>query len=267
MNSMNISLLAMYGFFALVASSALLEACSNTEIEQAVKPLAQPLLAVPIKTSSIKYSGLEPQIVTDVNGNSTAVWEEYDGARFNIWTMRRAAGESWGTASLLETDDTGHAYSPQIAVDGIGNVAAVWKQSDGMRFGIYANRFSIGNRWEGVTQIRDGATSQINVNDPVVAYDALGYAMVAWHESVGLNSKTWVKHHLGDAGWGPTTQFVTNTVGTGYPRFESNAMGLVTVVSEKPEPTVAASSHQNVNQNANKESDYKQVSIYSKRYK
>lgn len=84
MNSMNKSLVAMYGFFALIASSAMLEACSNTDVEQAVQPIGQALLATPIKTSSIKYSGLEPQTVTDVNGNATAVWEEYDGTRFNI---------------------------------------------------------------------------------------------------------------------------------------------------------------------------------------
>ena len=240
MNSMNKSLVAMYGFFALIASSAMLEACSNTDVEQAVQPIGQALLATPIKTSLIKYSGLEPQTVTDVNGNATAVWEEYDGTRFNIWSMRRVAGESWDTASLLETDNAGHAYSPQVAVDGIGNVTAVWKQSDGNRFGIYVNRFINGKGWEGVTQIRSGATSQINFNAPVVTYDAFGYAMVAWQESVGLNSKTWVKRHIGDANWGATTEFVAYAIGV-YPRFAVNAIGQVTVVEEMPTQALSAS--------------------------
>jgi hypothetical protein len=263
---MNKSLVAMYSFFALIAGSAVLEACSKIDIEHAAQPLAQPLMVAPIKTSlnnfSDNYIGLEPQTVTDVHGNTTAVWEEYDGARFNIWTMRRVAGESWGTASLLETDNAGHAYSPQVAVDGIGNVTAVWKQSDGNRFGIYVNRFINGKGWEGVTQIRDGATAQININDPVVAYDAYGYAMVAWNESVGLNSKTWVKRHLGDVNWGATTEFVANAVGTGYPRFAVNAMGELTVVDEKPAQALSASSNTNVKKN----SEYRQASIYSKRY-
>lgn len=261
MNSMNKSLVAMYGFFALIASSAMLEACSNTDVEQAVQPIGQALLATPIKTSSIKYSGLEPQTVTDVNGNATAVWEEYDGKRFNIWSMRRVAGESWDTASLLETDNAGHAYSPQVAVDGIDNVTAVWKQSDGNRFGIYVNRFINDKGWEGVTQIRDGATSQININAPVVTYDAFGYVMVAWQESVGLNSKTWVKRHMGDANWGATTEFLANAIGV-YPRFAVNAIGQVTVVEEKPTQALSTSSNKSVI----KASDYRQVYIYSKRY-
>lgn len=265
MDTMNKSLLAMYSFFALIAGSAVLEACSKIDIEHAAQPLAQPLMAAPIKTSSNNfsdnYSGLEPQTVTDVHGNTTAVWEEYDGTRFNIWTMRRTAGENWGAASLIEIDNAGHAYSPQVAVDGIGNVTAVWKQSDGYRFGIYVNRFINGKGWEGVTQIRDGATSQININDPVVTYDASGYAMVAWNESVGLNSKTWVKRHLGVANWGATTEYATNAV-DGYPRFAVNAMGELTVVAEKPTQALSASSNKSVN----KKGDYRQVSIYSKRY-
>ena len=262
MNSMNKSLLAMYGFFALVASSALLEACSNVEIEQAVKPMEQPLLAAPIKTSSFKYIGLEPQNVTDVNGNTTAVWEEYDGTRFNIWTMRRVAGESWGTASLLETDNAGDAYSPQVAVDGIGNVTAVWKQFDGKRFKIYANRYVNSTGWEGVKQVDDGVASLGNASAPLVTCDAAGYAMVGWQETDGSNAKTWVNRHAGDAGWGSAKQLTTNAVSTDYPHFAFDAAGLITVVTEKSDRVIALPA----TRNANNKNGYKQVSIYSKRY-
>lgn len=262
MNSMNKSLIAMYGFFALVASSAMLEACSNTDLEQAVKPMTQPLMAAPMKTSSVKYGGLEPQTVTDVNGNTTAVWEEYDGARFNIWAMRRLAGEGWGIASLLETDNAGDAYSPQVAVDGIGNVTAVWKQSDGKRFSVYANRFVNGVGWEGVKQIEDGTATQVSASAPLVTYDATGYAMVAWQETVGLSTKTWVNHHRGDAGWGLAKQLAVNAVSANYPHFEFDAAGQITVVTQKPENVIAMSSRKN----AIDKNGYKQVSIYSKRY-
>jgi hypothetical protein len=259
MNSMNKSLIAMYGFFALIASSAMLEACSKIDIKHAVQPLAQPLIAAPIKTSSSNYSGLEPQTVTDVNGNTTAVWEEFDGVRFNIWTMRRVAGESWGTASLLETDNAGDAYSPQIAVDGIGNVTAVWKQSDGKRFSIYANRYVNGTGWEGVKQIEDGVASKVSASAPLVTYDAAGYATVAWQEADGLNTKTWVNRHTGDAGWSAAKPLVANAVSVAYPHFEFDAAGLLTVVAQEPERVITLSSRQK----ATKENGYKSVSISS----
>jgi hypothetical protein len=263
MNSMNKSLIAMYGFFALIASSAMLEACSNYDVEQAAQPLGRALLAAPIKTSSIKYSGLDPQTVTDVNGNTTAVWEEYDGTRFNIWTMRRVAGEGWGTASLLETDNSGNAYSPQVAVDGIGNVTAVWKQSDGKRFNIFANRYVNNTGWEGVKQVDNGVASQGSASAPLVTYDAAGYAMAAWQETDGLNTKTWVNRHAGDAGWSSAKQLSANDVTAHYPQFALDKSGLVTVVAQKPENDVAQSSRKN----ATLENGYKQVSIYSKRYR
>lgn len=42
---------------------------------------------------------------------------------------------------MIETDDTGDAQFPQIAMDSSGNALAVWHQSDGTRFNIWANRF------------------------------------------------------------------------------------------------------------------------------
>jgi hypothetical protein len=263
MNSMNKSLIAMYGFFALIASSAMLEACSNYDVEQAAQPLGRALLAAPIKTSSIKYSGLDPQTVTDVNGNTTAVWEEYDGTRFNIWTMHRVAGEGWGTASLLETDNAGNAYSPQVAVDGIGNVTAVWKQSDGKRYSVYANRYVNGVGWEGAKQIESGISTQVSANAPLVTYNAAGYAMVAWQEADGLNVKTWINQHKGEAGWGDAKLLETISVANDFPRFGFDGNGLLTVIAEKPESFSTKSSRKNVREDIG----YKQVSIYSKRYR
>ena len=261
MNSMNKALISMYGFFALLATSVMLEACSNPEIEQAVKPMAQPFMLASLKTSSNDYDGLEPQTVTDVNGNSTAVWEEYDGSRFNIWTMRRAAGESWGIASLLETSNTGDAYSPQVAVDGIGNVTAVWKQSDGKRFSVYANRYVNGAGWEGAKQIESGLSTRANANAPLVTYNAVGYAMVAWQETDGLKTKTWLNQHNGDTGWGGAKLIETAFAANDFPRFGFDDHGSLTIVDEKPEAVLALSSPKN----ASKGSGYKQASIYSKR--
>jgi hypothetical protein len=208
-------------------------ACSKLEIEHATKPMAQPLMATPIKSVSFDDRVLEPEMVTDVNGNATAVWEKYDGTRFNIWTAHRVSGANWGKATLLETDNSGDAYSPQIAVDGIGNVTAVWKQSDGKRFSVYANRFVNGKGWEGAKKIESGANSQVSANAPLVAYDAAGYAMVAWQETDGLNTTTWVNRHAGDAGWGIAKPIAESFPLAQFPRFDLKSTGVLTMVAEK----------------------------------
>ena len=47
--------------------------------------------------------------------------------------------KAWGTAQLIEMDDSGDAYSPQVEVDGSENAIAVWAQDDGTRESIWSN--------------------------------------------------------------------------------------------------------------------------------
>ena len=56
------------------------------------------------------------------------------------WGFRTRDGE-WGDPVLIEISNAGSASDPQVAVDPNGNAVAVWTQSDGTRFNIWANRF------------------------------------------------------------------------------------------------------------------------------
>ena len=62
-----------------------------------------------------------PQVTFDWNGNAIAVWYQWDGLRNNIWSNRFTAGTGWGTAELIETDNTGTVSEPAVAVDRSGN--------------------------------------------------------------------------------------------------------------------------------------------------
>jgi len=81
-----------------------------------------------------------PRVAFDRSGNAFAVWVQNDGSRYNIRT-NRFNGSGWSTAELIETDNRGDASRPQIALDSNGNALAVWKQYDGIRENIRANRF------------------------------------------------------------------------------------------------------------------------------
>ena len=56
------------------------------------------------------------------------------------WGFRTRDGE-WGDPVLIEISNAGSASDPQVAADPNGNAVAVWTQSDGTRFNIWANRF------------------------------------------------------------------------------------------------------------------------------
>ncbi|MAZ06230.1 MAG: hypothetical protein CME81_07485, partial [Halomonas sp.] len=70
--------------------------------------------------------------ITDLSGNALAA---------NVsWSFTTADG-AWGSAALIETNNDGDADSPQIAIDSSGNALVVWRQYDGTRTNIWANRF------------------------------------------------------------------------------------------------------------------------------
>lgn len=77
----------------------------------------------------------------DASGNALTVWYQFSGTSFNIWSNRYTVGTGWGTAALIENDDAGNAYSPQIAIDASGNALAVWEQSDGTRHNVWSSRY------------------------------------------------------------------------------------------------------------------------------
>jgi hypothetical protein len=82
-----------------------------------------------------------PQVAMDSSGNAIALWQQWDGTRYNILANRCPSGAGWGTAEIIETDNLGDASSPQVAFDSTGNAMAVWHQSDGTPANIWANVF------------------------------------------------------------------------------------------------------------------------------
>ena len=117
-----------------------------------------------------------PQIALNSSGNAIAVWQQDDGGRFNIWA-NRFNGTSWGTAELIEADNAGNAWHPQIAFDSSGNAIAVWTQWDGTRYNIWANRFD-GASWGSAELIEAGDAG--NAIHPQIAFDSSGNAVAVW---------------------------------------------------------------------------------------
>ena len=85
----------------------------------------------------------EPQIAINSDGNAIAVWRQHDGTSYSIYSNRYTSSTGWGTAELIENNDS-NADFPQVAIDPDGNAIAVWQQDDGTGTNtnnIYANRF------------------------------------------------------------------------------------------------------------------------------
>ena len=123
----------------------------------------------------------DAQITFDSSGNAIAVWHQNDGTRYNIYA-NRFNGTSWGTAELLETDNAGDAYTPQIAFDSSGNAIAVWHQYDGTRDNIWTNRFN-GTSW-GTAELIETDNLGLAL-EPQIAFDSCGNAIAVWYQNDG----------------------------------------------------------------------------------
>ena len=163
----------------------------------------------------------DPQIAVDGAGNAIAVWYQDDGVRFNIWA-NRFDGTAWGTAELIETDDAGDAYDPQIAVDGAGNAIAVWYQDDGVRSNIWANRFD-GAAWGTAELIETDKAG--DACDPQISLDGAGGAIAVWYQDDGIRFNIWANHFDGFA-WGTAELIGTDSAGDAYgPQIAADGAG------------------------------------------
>jgi Bacterial Ig-like domain len=158
-------------------------------------------------------SATAPQIAINANGNALVVWQQSDGTRYNIWSNRYVVGTGWGTAALIETDNAGSAYSPQIAVDTSGNALAVWDQSDGTRNNIWSNRYVVGTGWGTATLIE---TDNNDAGNPQIAVDASGNALAVWEQTDGTRYNIWSNRYVMGSGWGTAALIETDNVDTAF---------------------------------------------------
>jgi hypothetical protein len=137
--------------------------------------------------------------VIDDSGNIIVVWSQADTGRISsIYADRYVPGSGWGTPAVIN-NGSGDALFQQIAIDGSGNVIAVWRQKDGAGIDrIYANRYTVGSGWGTATAVE---SDSINAGDAEIAIDSSGNAIATWTESDGTNDSFHANHTAG-SGWG-----------------------------------------------------------------
>ena len=150
-------------------------------------------------------SSRAPQLVIDSTDKATVVWSSDDGSRFNIWATTYTEAGGWTSDVLIETDNAGDAYDPQLATDSVGNLVAVWRQHDGVRFNTVANAYSVDSGWGTAETIEshDGTAAE-----PQVAMDGDGNAIAVWR-SYDIWANTWTPAN----GWSTAQQIETDAAG------------------------------------------------------
>ncbi len=190
-----------------------------------VKAFCQSWLKAALMKGDNWSSAIGVKIAVDAQGNALAVWYQNDlKHNSNIWTNRYTRRSGWGSPELIETDNSGNAHAPQIAITPSGDAFVIWIQSDGSRANLWANRYTVTHGW--------GQAQPIESNDmgnacfPKIATDAAGNAMAVWQLKDGSQSNIWANRYTVTSGWGRAELIQTDNTGNAeYPDIAMDTSG------------------------------------------
>lgn len=177
--------------------------------------------------STMVENALTPHVDTDGSGNAVAVWQQFDGVRYNMWSNRYVVGEGWGTPQTIEThsEDAGPA---QVVVDPSGNATAVWVQLDSGHLNIWSNRYVVGEGWGTAGEI-EGFPDESHALD--LAGNDNGNVVAVWSQWDGFRFNVSSNRYVVEEGWGTAELIATNDSGeAGEPRVTVDSSGNATAV-------------------------------------
>jgi hypothetical protein len=127
-----------------------------------------------------------PQIAVEPEGGALAVWLDFDTTTFstNVYASHYGVTKGWDSPQDLESSTSLIANSPALAMNGKGDAAAIWEDTDRSSFfgpyptTIHAARYVRGHGWDAAVAIDDSTTYV----QPQVAMDEEGNMMALWQK-------------------------------------------------------------------------------------
>jgi hypothetical protein len=151
-----------------------------------------------------------PQIALDPWGDGLAVWQQVSGTYSSIFASRYVSGTGWSAAILIETNETGNATLPRIAIDTQGFGIAVWQHED-----LDVNRRDIwgafynceGDDWLAPERLEASNENAGHLCPPLIAFDQDQRAMAIWVQSDGEYNNFYYNRYIYGLGWGSAGLF------------------------------------------------------------
>ncbi|HJX63271.1 MAG TPA: hypothetical protein VJ860_04885 [Polyangia bacterium] len=140
-----------------------------------------------------------PSMVMAPDATITLAWQQEDSGYFNVWAIEGTVGGTWTKAAPLETDNlaiqTGGYWGyyetlpfPALAVDGDGNVLALWckkTKNTPVEFAVYSRRKLAGKPngvWQPATKLASASQYQPYRTSLAVSDHGLGAAAYYWSD-------------------------------------------------------------------------------------
>jgi uncharacterized protein YheU (UPF0270 family) len=148
----------------------------------------------------------------DNNGNAIIVWDKSDGTNWQIFKSEYRNGAWVNPANLTDhiSPDGRVAWLPQVAMDNNGNAIIVWNQSDINHHNkIFKSEYRNG-AWVNPANLTDNINPDgYYAEDPQVAMDDNGNAIIVWSQSDGTNEQIF-KSEYSDGVWHNSASLSSN---------------------------------------------------------
>ncbi len=123
-----------------------------------------------------------PDLAVNEGGVTVVVWQvappQDAGSPYQVESASRPAGGSW-SAAVAVSPVVSQTWSPQVALDGVGNATAVWEDgSTANNYFIYAASRLAGGAWG--SPVRIEPSNWYMAGQSAVAADAAGNATASW---------------------------------------------------------------------------------------
>jgi hypothetical protein len=154
----------------------------NHTVQAVVSP-AGGSFGAPVDLSGPGEDATGPQVAVDPAGDAVVVWDRFVAkGDFVVRAVWRPAGGAFGPPVDV-SGASGQTTSPQIGIDGAGDVVVVWSLFDGTNHVIEAAlRSAAGGTWQPLGAVSAAGEDGLG---PHLAVDQAGDALVVWERFTG----------------------------------------------------------------------------------
>jgi hypothetical protein len=138
-----------------------------------------------------------PNIAGNAAGDVVAMWWQAVTGGGELWSNRYTPATGWRIPTRVSSNirpiDAAPGLAPSIAMDGNGNVSAIWIQGVAdpicIRVNMWTSRFAVDQSWA-AAQTLDSSPGDCNSGNglykiPAIAMDANGNALATWAKQEG----------------------------------------------------------------------------------
>ena len=141
----------------------------------------------PVNITPVGQTISGTSLVVDGSGGITAVWSFFDGTGYQLLSATKPYGASWSSPTNVSLSDS-NVSLPELVVDSVGDVTAVWEQYNSTNYSIKTATRSFGGTWSAP---QDLSAVGISSYSPQIAIDGSGKVTALW--TANSNSSTVVQ--------------------------------------------------------------------------